>query len=238
MSSNPKIYCIMTTGKNDDRYKFVPISVMNFEQQTYPNKHLLIINHGDKSLKEVESDNITELRFNKTKMTLGDMRNYALNMIPVNAYWTIWDDDDWRHKRYIEMLYNAMKKNQVDVVFIKNRIDYNIRNHFAYRSRFEKGMPFVLAKKNDSIRYLAKDSLEDIRLLNDFELYGMKTMLISNDPRWYIRTIHETNTSVYVDNERTEIVHYSPESTYHEFEVTQKERDYARKIIETYFRNV
>jgi len=228
----------MTTGKDLDRYKFVDIALRNFEEQTYENKYLIVINHGTKSLKSIEKENVTELHFNKDKMTLGDMRNYALEMVPLHAYWTIWDDDDWRHKRYLELLYKNLADHKADVVFFKNRIDYNIRNGFAYRSRFEKGMPFVLAKKCDVIRYLPKNSLEDIRLLNDFELYGKKAHLITNDPRWYIRTIHDTNTSLFVDNQRKEIVHYSPESTYHEFEITPKEKEYAQKIIETYFRNV
>lgn len=236
MEDFPIIYCVMMTGKNEDRYKFVQIAIDNFMEQTYINKHLIIINHGTKSLKQLENESITELHFNKDKMTLGDMRNFAIEMIPFGSLWTIWDDDDWRHKRYLELMYKNMKDNSADVVFIKNRIDYNMRNNFVYRSRFEKGMPFVLCKKTEVIRYLPKDSLEDIRLLNDFELYDKKTYLINNDPRWYIRTIHGTNTSLFVNNERKEIVNYAPESTYHEFNVTDKELSYAEKIIEQYFR--
>lgn len=236
MYHHPPIYCIMITGKNEDRYKFVDIAVRNFNEQTYENKYLLIINHGSKSLEEIVDDRIIEVRFNKTeRLTLGDMRNYALDLVPLDALWTIWDDDDWRHSRYIELMYKNMKDHKADVVFIKNRLEYNLSNGFVYRARFEKGMPFVLAKKNEVIRYLQKDSLEDIRLLNDFELHSKKIYLISNDPRWYIRTLHGQNTSLYVDGNKSAIIQYGEGSSYQEFDATSGERAYTQKIIERYF---
>jgi hypothetical protein len=228
----------MVTGKNEDRYKFVEIALANFKQQTYPNKHLIIINHGQKSLNEIQNQNITVIPFDKAHMTLGDMRNFSLEMVPINSLWTIWDDDDWRHKRYLELLVKALLDNKADAVFFKNRLDFNINTGYVYRSTFEKGMPFVLCKKFEVIRYLSKDSLEDIRLYNDLELHNKKIVLLDNDPRWYVRTIHEANTSLYVDKNKTSTVNYSKESSYHEYTATQKEDSYARKIIEIYFRNI
>ena len=230
------IYCILITGKNEDRYKFVNIAIKNFNQQTHPNKHLIIINHGNKDLTYLESNNVTHIIFDKlNEFTLGDMRNFSLEMIPYGALWTIWDDDDWRHSKYLELLYSNMINHKADVVFFKNRIDFNINNNFAYRSKFDNGMPFILSKKIETIQYLSKDSLEDIRLYNDYELFSRKIHIINNDPRWYIRTIHGKNTSLYVDYEKNSIVNYSPESLYHEFDVTPKERAYAQKIIDIHF---
>jgi hypothetical protein len=240
MYHDPRIYCIMITGKNEDRYKFVNIAMSNFEQQTYRNKHLLIINHGNRrSLASSERSDVTEIMFSKNDhMTLGDMRNFSLDLVPLHALWTIWDDDDWRHPRYLELMHKNMVDHDADAVFIKNRLDYNLGNHFVYRARFERGMPFVLAKKIDAIRYLSKESLEDIRLLNDFELYDKKVYMINNDPRWYIRTIHGQNTSIYVDAQKSSIVNYSHESAYREFDVTDKEKRYSQDIVGRYFRNI
>lgn len=238
MSFHPDIYCIMITGKNEDRYKYVEIALRNFNMQTYSNKHLIIINHGQRSCIARTFTNVTEVMFDKTNFTLGDMRNYSLDLVPLNAIWTIWDDDDWRHPKYLEMLYQHMSSKKADALFFQNRLDINLRNGFVYRAKFEKGMPFVMAKKCELIQYLPKESLEDIRLHNDFELYEKKITVIANNPRWYIRTIHGNNTSLYVDNGKKEIVHYSPESLYHEFDATLGEKSYADKIIETYFRNV
>lgn len=238
-SNLPPIYCVMMTGKNEERYKFVNIATTNFNQQTYPNKRLIIINHGHRSafLHEVPKD-IEEVMFDKSYMTLGDMRNFALDLVPFQALWTIWDDDDYRHSKYLELLYKTMNKHKSDVVFIKNRIDYNFLNQFSYRCKFDKGMPFFLAKKTEVVRYLSKDSLEDIRLFNDFELRNKKISLIDNDPRLYLRTLHGKNTSLYVNNQKGTIVIYSNESQYHEYDTTQKEKEYVKKIIETYFNSI
>lgn len=231
------IYCIMITGKDESRYKFVDIAVENFNQQTYSDKHLVIVNHGKRTI-FLNNPNITEIMFDKSNFTLGDMRNFSLNLIPHGSFWTVWDDDDWRHSRYLELLYKTLQSHNVDAVFFKNRIDYNINNHFAYRCKFDNGMPFVLSKKIELIQYLSKDSLEDIRLYNDYELFGLKTYVINNDPRWYIRTLHGKNTSLFVDDQKNSIVNYSTESLYHEYDVTPKEKTYVEKIIETYYKNI
>jgi hypothetical protein len=228
----------MITGKNIDRYKYVDIAIRNFNMQSYLNKHLIIINHGTQSLKDKETENITEVMFDKSNHTLGDMRNYSLNLVPLHAIWTVWDDDDWRHPKYLELLYKHMSSSGSDVVFFQNRLDVNLANKFVYRAKFTKGMPFVMTKKCELIRYLPKESLEDIRLHNDFELYNKKITIVENNPRWYIRTIHGNNTSLFVDHGKKEIVHYSPQSMYHEFDATNIEKTYALKIIETYFRDV
>ena len=228
-----RVYCLLITGKNDDRYKFIPLAIENFVNQTYPNKFLIIINHGKRSLKKLESDNIKEVRFTKGSMKLGDMRNFSLELVPLGGLFTLWDDDDWRHKRYIELLVKNLQGH--DAVFFKNRLDYNANNGFIYRAQFKKGMPFILARKFDNLKYLSKDSLEDIRLQNDIELYKKSIVIIDNDPRWYIRTIHGQNTSLYIDSNKKKIVNYSDQSTYHEFDATPQQVSYVQKIIEIYY---
>lgn len=237
----PTIYCVLITGKNEDRYKFIPIALENFNIQTYPNKKLLVINHGNRNLfpNENENKDVIEIMFKKTEnFTLGDMRNFSLSMVPYNSIFCIFDDDDYRHPRFIELLYKEMKESNADVVFFKNRIDYNINTNFGYRSKFDKGMPFILAKKIDSIKYLSKDSLEDIRLYLDYDIHNKKIHVINNDPRWYIRLIHGSNTSLFVDNGKKSIVNYSDESKYHEYELTDKERVYTDTIIKKYFNSI
>ena len=80
--------------------------------------------------------------------------------------------------------------------------------------------------------------MEDIRLHLDYDIHNKKIHIINNDPRWYIRLIHGTNTSLFVDNSRNKIVNYSDEGTYHEFDLTIKEREFADTIINTYFKSI
>lgn len=238
----PKLYCVMITGKNEDRYKFVPIAISNFNSQSYPNKHLIVINHGPKSITELSiprQDNVYEIMFSKHEsITLGDMRNFAHELVPFGAIWTVWDDDDWRHRKYLQILYDELHNNNADAVFIKNRLDVNVNTNYVYKSKFEKGTPFFFGKKIDALKYLSKDSLEDIRLQNDLEMFHKKIIFFNNDPRLYIRTIHGSNTSLYVDHNKKDIVIYSDQSMYHEYDATEKEKSYAQKIIRLYFNSI
>jgi hypothetical protein len=55
----------------------------------------VIINHGKQSIFQSEqvSDQIFEF-FVPESLTLGEMRNISLNMVPIDVMWTVWDDDD------------------------------------------------------------------------------------------------------------------------------------------------
>lgn len=238
---NPDIYCILITGKNEDRYKFIPLAIENFKMQTYKYKKLLIINHGSNKIKTTNKDymynpDIIEINIEKGILTLGDIRNYALDIIPLNALWTVWDDDDWRSKVYLEEMYKSLVKYRADVVFFKNRLEYNILNNFAYQSRFNFGMPFILSKKIEKIRYLPRESLEDVDLHVDYLKADKKVVILDNDPRFYIRIIHESNTSLYVNNQRNFIVNYSDKDSYHEYEINKKDYEYCRMIVDKYYK--
>ena len=50
MDFKEKIYCIMITGKDDVRLEYASKSIKNFEEQTYQNKILLIMNHNSQKI--------------------------------------------------------------------------------------------------------------------------------------------------------------------------------------------
>lgn len=227
------IYCLMITGKDEQRYKFANISITNFKKQTYENKKLIILNHGNQDIVKNKESNITEIKMNKTHLSLGDMRNFGLNLIPLNSLWITWDDDDWRSDNFLKILYNQLKDN--DVVFIQNRLEYNLNNRFIYKSHFSNGMPFFLTRKIEIIQYLDKDSLEDTEIYNSYVDNNFKIKIIDNDPRMYIRIIHTNNSSLYVQEEKKDIVNYSEESIYSESYPNEEETDYCFNIIKKYF---
>jgi hypothetical protein len=228
------INCLMITGKDDDRYKFVDISVLNFKKQTYQNKKLLILNHGNKKL-NINDKDIVEININNSFITLGDMRNYALTLVPYNSLWITWDDDDWRSDNYLEILYNELYNGNYEAVFIKNRIDYNLNNLFSYECSFKNGMPIFLSKKIENINYLSLNSLEDVNLQDDLKKKNKKIKIIDNDPKLYIRTLHTNNTSLYVDNNKKDIVNYADQSNYKEYNINKTNKEYSDLIIKQYF---
>jgi hypothetical protein len=239
--NNGMIYCIMITS--DQRQRFIPVGIRNFNMQSYKKKILIILNNSDTPgtlMTDHTKNNIFEFYVPKKSngFTLGELRNIALEFVPKGALWTTWDDDDWRSTSYLESLYNYMKQSKVDIVFIKNRLEYNMNNGFMYRSEFKKAkMPFFLAKRVKGFKYLNKDSLEDIHVADDYNKLGYKIAMMNNDAKMYLRNIHSSNSSVYVDQEKRQILNYANTSHYHEHRVNDKEKTYIEYIISEYYKD-
>jgi hypothetical protein len=227
---------------NKDRKRFVPIALKNFKEQTYRNKKLIIINHsfdldsclGDSCL---GGGDIMEIFVDKDKQkfTLGALRNIALAMVPFGEYWTTWDDDDYKHPDYLSQFMKRMIRLNLDILFLKNRLEVNLNNQFVFRSKFVRGWAFFVARKINEYKYLDLDTMEDTNVREVYEKAGKVVRIYNNDPKLYIRTIHTTNTSVFVNNEKAEIVQYNEKNHYQEFEATPEENSFVLKIINKYY---
>src|ERR1700743_454328 len=76
-ASAPLVTAVMITGMHIARYALARVALECFKNQTYPNKELLIINHGPESLSCGDS-RIHEVRVKKKEWeTVGDLRNLA-----------------------------------------------------------------------------------------------------------------------------------------------------------------
>jgi glycosyltransferase involved in cell wall biosynthesis len=223
----------MITNKN--RKHFIESALLNFKEQTYPNKVLIVINHSpEEKLITVPHPNVHEFVVDKSQQhfSLGGLRNIALDgFVPEGGLWTTYDDDDIRAKDYLEQLCKRIVFHGIDLLFLKNRLEYNINNGFVYRSQFKTGMPFFVAKKYTGFKYLEVDTLEDVRVGQDYQKAGKKVAKFNNDPKLYVRVIHNTNTSAYVRNDKNSIVEYDESTNYHEFEATQEEKEYATSMV-------
>lgn len=224
-----KIYAILITSNTGIRKQFIPIALKNFFMQNYPYKHLIIINHGENCILKRHNPNITEIMIDKTHLTLGDLRNIGLTFVPMNSYWVTYDDDDVRSPHYFRYLMKNIK--HYDAIFLRNRFDYNINNNFVYRCSFNNGMPLIFSKKFMGLKYLEKDTLEDVELQNDMIRLGKRYKVLNNDPILYIRTLHKNNTSSYVDKDKSEIVIYDKNNKYQEYNVSKK---VEQKVISFY----
>lgn len=227
-----KIYAILITSNVGIRKQFIPTALKNFFMQNYPYKHLIIINHGSECILKKHNKSITEIKIDKTNLTLGDLRNIALKFIPINSYWVTYDDDDVRSPHYFRYLMKNIK--HYDAIFLRNRFDYNLNNDFIYKCSFNNGMPLIFAKKIAGLKYLKRNTLEDVELQNDMLKMGKKYKVLDNNPMLYIRTLHEDNTSSYVNKDKNEIVIYDEDGSYQEYNVSKKER---QKVI-SFYKNI
>lgn len=235
-SLNPCVYAIMITGKDQKRVMFSRfIGLKNFNMQTYKNKKLIIINHGDIPVMTQKQDNVYEIKINKRNMTLGDLRNFSLTLIPLNAISLTFDDDDWRVPTYIEFMLDTLLKTKSTAVFMKNRLEYNLTNGFSYRSFFDYGSTHMMCIKLEKLQYLSKDTLEDIQLQSDLKSFNKKYTAIDNDPKMYLRIIHENNTSPNAAETKNSLIKVSDDSYYKEFDIDVDNKAYIDKIIRDYY---
>lgn len=221
---------------NAKRKHFIDSAIRNFQSQTYRYKTLIIVNHSLPLLLSTSLSNIHEFYVDKEKqhLTLGALRNLALEtFVPNGGLWMSFDDDDWRSPDYLLEFYKRFKYHKLDLLFMKNRLEYNKNNGYVFRSKFEDGRAFFLARKFDNIVvYDDLDTLEDMNIDTRYRDIGKKIRKFNNDPKMYIRVIHTTNTSVYVQPDKTTITKYVKHSNYQEFEATQSEIEYVKRIFD------
>lgn len=223
------IYCIMVTN----RPEFIDIAISNFKIQTYSNKKLILVNNSDRRFLNNKTDkDIFEYVVEKKGFTLGKLRNIALTaFVPIGGLWTTYDDDDWRAKNYLEELYKNMKNSGLDIIFLRNRLECNLNTGFIFRSEFKNGRQFFLARHVKDFAYDDLDSLEDMTIKAQYEKAEKKIGIFHNDAKLYIRIMHTSNTSVFVDKNKKSIVRYSDKNEYHEFEANNDEIDYVRSVM-------
>lgn len=223
------IYCVMITGKDKSRWQFANIAISNFNEQSYPDKKLIIINEGQE-LGSLNSKNILEIKIDKAGkgLTLGDMRNMAFEFIPENAIWTLWDDDDWRSKNYLNTLHTNLKDN--DYLFFSKRLEHNLNTGFTWTMELKSGFVIMFGRRNVDCKYDSKDVNEDI-VLKDYIKDNLKYKVLVNDPKIYIRMVHNSNTSVLVNKTKHKIKDTSRNKVYYEYDASIKDKQYVKDIV-------
>lgn len=237
------IHCIMITGKNKCRLELARKSVQNFKEQSYPNKYMLILNHGDTPVLTTPDLNIKEVVFKKEKgMSLGYLRNVALSYIPEGHIWTTWDDDDYRNPKYLDILHKEMLLHNATTILFTHRLECNINTHFVWSGYMRTGYVTLLSikKKQDDHLYSAdKDTMEDLdlkkKLVNNGHTFHVMQF---NNPKMYIRMVHNNNTSLYVNKHKTDIRDTAGD-TYIEFNVNKElQKDVLAFFLEYYKKGI
>tara|TARA_Y100000389_G_C17465236_1_gene524882 strand:+ start:2869 stop:3570 length:702 start_codon:yes stop_codon:yes gene_type:complete len=225
----------MVTGYNERRREFAKVSIRNFKQQTYKNKHLIILNQSKNKLIKNEEKNVLEIYIDNTNKTLGEIRNISLQFVPPNAIWTTWDDDDWRHPTYIHHMTNEMRKRKVDFLMFTNRFEYNLNNKFAFKMSLQTGFMTFFSRYNPNIRYEHKSTSEDVKV-KKYAIDKLNTSIYHNDAKMYIRMIHDDNTSVFVKSDKNDIKNTKTNRMYFENELNNNEKRFVDNIIFKYYK--
>lgn len=216
------IYAIMVTGKDQFHEELARQAMKSFREQTYPNKHLIIINDGDYELGSAVD--ITEVKFSQ-KHVLGELRNIALSYIPLNALWAQWDDDDWHHPEFLEKQYIELIKSRADGICCLRQVQYAFQINAAWiYSRLIEGT--IMCRKKEGVYYPKSKMREDTIFLENYEM-RYKVAYWDNPAYFYIRFIHGHNTW----NDR----HFRLQNRKRDFwDLNEKESTYLEAVLENY----
>lgn len=231
------VYCLMVTSNDPHRRPFCKLSIRNFKEQSHPHKRLIVMNLSDVPIvSKVDSadDSILEVFLKQNNLTLGEIRNLSLELVPPNAWWTLWDDDDWRSSDYISQLVSW--SHGYDFVMIQNRIEYNITNGFAYTLTLRTGLMSFFSRRHPLLRYEHVNTKEDV-IVKQTALRHFKTRVVNNPSHMYIRLIHGKNTSPFVDARKNTVRDTRSHKVYFERELRDGERAYLRKILSTKYKH-
>lgn len=191
--ATPRVSALMLTGKCLERYALARVAVACFQKQTWPNKELIIINHGSVSLANGDPSILEFLVHRTPEMTLGDLRNLSREKA-TGEYVIQWDDDDYHHARRIETMMEHRDK--AEVLTIGWQIRFNIISGCAFYHTMPAGQQMaILHRANAPFRYPKLDAREDTVFINQFN----SKCVIENDPEdglgplLYVRLFHNRN---------------------------------------------
>ena len=63
----------------------------------------------------------------------GNLRNIGLAMVPPDAIWTTWDDDDYRAPIYLSVMQKEMAKHDAHVLTFTERIEFNANTGYVWQ---------------------------------------------------------------------------------------------------------
>lgn len=193
----PKVSCLMVTANRRDLAKR---AVQCFQNQTYSNKELVIIDDGDEDyspiLEDLPAEQVKYLKLEKEPdFVLGKLRNRSLEESD-GDYLIQWDDDDWYHPERIKIQAEILDQGY-DACCLASSLMHLDTEEFMmhpYVGILPDGIPgSIMHRRNDHIRYPETKRSEDTVYLEEW----MKLRYHKLDHSYnylFLRAYHGDNT--------------------------------------------
>lgn len=178
------ISCIMPTA---DRREFVPYAIEYFQQQTYEDRELIVVDDGHDSCRDLVPEDVRIQYLRVPRSTIGAKRNIAIEQARGDII-VHWDDDDWyaptRIEQQVADLENTDLTGYSSVYFYWIRQQqlwlynysqlyyskpYVIGGSFCYRRSVWKQHPFENLNYAEDNRFLRH--VETVRSISGCEQY-------------------------------------------------------------------
>ena len=193
----PKVSCLMVTK---DRLDLVKTATVCFQNQTYPNKELVIVCDSKDGVAEyigkLQDPNIVLFQLPPKARTLGDLRNFSIDRSTGDLI-TQWDDDDWYHPSRLSIQYNHLKSSNSDACLLGQWLmAWPDTGRYGISNVREDGWEgTMLAKKSVVPRYQNLRKFEDTEMME--RLFKTSKVHVITDPDYYflyIYLVHGNNT--------------------------------------------
>ena len=131
----PKLSCLMVTSKN--RFDFFVKSFKCYEDQTYPNKELVIVNEGPKEYQKKISNHVAhrdDVRFVFLDgwYSLGALRNISISL-SFGDLFVQWDDDDFNTPERLSVQYKFLSNQpQAKICYLTEQLHYYFNHKMIF----------------------------------------------------------------------------------------------------------
>lgn len=195
--NTPKVSCLTVTA---NRKHLMQRAIRCFQNQTYENKELVIVDDGEQDLDDLlkplpaEQVNYVKLE-NKPENTLGKLRNRSLQEAK-GDFLLQWDDDDWYHPERISIQADILMDGY-DACCLSGalmHLDEEPYLQHPYVGYLPDGIPGSIMHRADSdIRYPHTRRAEDTVYLNKW-MDKQYCQLPDKYSHLFIRCYHGSNT--------------------------------------------
>ena len=195
-TEQPLVSCIMPTA---NRRRFVPFAIRQFQEQTYPNKELIVLDDGGDAVEDLMPDD-PSIRYIRIKgsRTLGAKRNACVE-VSRGEIIMHWDDDDWMAPWRIRVQVEALLRHDADICGTNRLYFYDpvAQQGWEYRYAGQKkwlaGGTFCYRKSLwERHRFLEINNGEDTRFIWSVPSGRIHAM---PDTSFYVARVHSQNTS-------------------------------------------
>jgi len=198
---NPLVIAVMITGKHEERIRLAQAAIHAFQQQSYEDKQLLIINTGQTRLSDETNpqEGIFEVYAPQWSFDpLGKLRNRALDIIAdrfsADAWVIQWDDDDWHHpNRIATQVAHARDTGFKHPVTLRHQVRCSLVTGVAFVHVAQEaawGIHGTVLHPQTDLRYEEVGKHEDSRFLKRFG----QVEVCDNVAYLYVRFVHGNNT--------------------------------------------
>lgn len=193
---HPLVSCLMVTA---DRPHLVPRALHCYEQQTYPNTELVVLDNGDEPIEhlltDVEGPVTYRYQEKEPGMTVGALRDIPLEEANGTFVVPQWDDDDWSHPRRIERQVAVLQQGY-DACTLQGtlmHVDHPDYFEHPFIGLLPNGVPpTIVHRQNADIRYPNLPRVHDTEYVNKWREQRY-CILPRTESRLYLRYFHGDN---------------------------------------------